>query len=44
MNQYMERLKNNLYFMNDTPIDWYSKKMETVETATYGAEFVAARI
>ena len=32
-----------LHFMNATPIDWYSKKMATVETATYGAEFVAAR-
>ena len=29
--------------MNGTPIDWYSKKMATVETATYGAEFVAAK-
>jgi hypothetical protein len=32
-----------LHFLNGTPIDWYSKKMATVETATYGAEFVAAR-
>ena len=32
-----------LHFMNATPIDWYSKKMATVEMATYGAEFVAAR-
>ena len=32
-----------LHFLNATPIDWYSKKMATVETATYGAEFVAAR-
>ena len=32
-----------LNFMNGTPIDWYSKKMATVETATYGAEFVAAK-
>jgi hypothetical protein len=29
-----------LHFLNGTPIDWYSKKMATVETATYGAEFV----
>jgi hypothetical protein len=28
-----------LHFLNGTPIDWYSKKMATVETATYGAEF-----
>ena len=26
-----------------TSIDWYSKKHATVETATYGSEFVAAR-
>jgi hypothetical protein len=32
-----------LHFLNGTPIDWYSKKMTTVETATYGAEFVSAR-
>jgi len=32
-----------LHFLNGTLIDWYSKKMSTVETATYGAEFVAAR-
>jgi len=33
-----------LHFLNATPIDWYSKKQSTVETATYGSEFVAARI
>ena len=32
-----------LHFVNQTPIDWYSKKQSTVETATYGSEFVAAR-
>ena len=32
-----------LHFMNATPIDWYSKKQATVQTATYGSEFVAAR-
>ena len=32
-----------LHFMNTTPIDWYSKRQATVETATYGSEFVAAR-
>ena len=31
-------------FNNQTPIDWYTKKQATVETATYGAEFVAARV
>jgi len=33
-----------LHFVNGTAIDWYSKKQATVETATYGSEFVAARI
>jgi hypothetical protein len=32
-----------LHFFNGTPVDWYSKKQATVETATYGSEFVAAR-
>ena len=32
-----------VHFLNKTPNDWYSKKQATVETATYGSEFVAAR-
>jgi hypothetical protein len=32
-----------LHMANGTPIDWYTKKQATVETATYGSEFVAAR-
>ena len=32
-----------LHFVNVCPIDWYSKKQSTVETATYSSEFVAAR-
>ena len=32
-----------LHLVNKTPIDSYSKKQATVETATYGSEFVAAR-
>jgi len=32
-----------LHMCNQTPIDWYSKKQATVETATYNFEFVAAR-
>ena len=32
-----------LHFLNKTPIDWFSKLQSTVETATYGSEFVAAR-
>ncbi len=31
-----------LDLVNQTPIDWYSKKQATVETMTYGSEFVAA--
>ena len=33
-----------LHLINKTPFDWYSKKQATVETATYGSEFTAARI
>ena len=32
-----------VHMLNRTPIDFYSKKQSTVETATYGSEFVAAR-
>ena len=32
-----------IHFVNGTPIDWFSKKQSTVETATYGSEFVAAK-
>jgi hypothetical protein len=32
-----------LHLINKAPIDWYSKKQVTVEMATYGSEFVAAR-
>ena len=31
-----------LHFVNTTPTDWFSKRQATVETATYGYEFVAA--
>ena len=30
------------FFVNKFPVDWYSKKQATVETATYGSEFVAS--
>ena len=33
-----------LHVVNQTPIDWFSKRQSTVETATYGSEFVAGRI
>ena len=32
-----------LHMFNKTPIDWYSKLQSTVETATFGSEYVAAR-
>ena len=32
-----------LCFVNHTPIDSYSKRQATVETATYGSEFVASK-
>ena len=32
-----------LHYLNSTPSDWYSKKQATVENATYGSEFVAAK-
>ena len=31
------------HMANLTPMMWYSKKQATAETATYGAEFLAAR-
>ena len=33
-----------LHLCNQTLIDWYSKRQATVETATFGSEFTAARI
>ncbi len=32
-----------LHFANTTPFDWYSKRQATVESSTFGSEFVAAR-
>ena len=32
-----------LHFINKTPFEWFTKKQATVETATYGSEFVAAK-
>ena len=32
-----------LIFINRAPIMWYSKRQNTVETSTYGSEFVAMR-
>ena len=33
-----------LIYINRAPILWYSKRQNTVETSTFGSEFVAARI
>jgi hypothetical protein len=33
-----------LLFMNGMPVKWYSKRQQTVETSSYGSEFVACRI
>jgi hypothetical protein len=33
-----------IHFLNRTPIDWFSKKQNTVETSSYGSEYVASRI
>jgi hypothetical protein len=33
-----------LHMVNAVPIDWFSKRQNTVETATYGSEFTAARL
>ena len=33
-----------IHLLNKTPIDFYTKKQGTVESSTYGAEFVAGRI
>jgi hypothetical protein len=33
-----------MHYLNSTLADWYCKKQATVKTATYGAEFVGARI
>ena len=33
-----------LHVVNQTPVDWFSKRQGTVETSTYASEFVAARI
>jgi len=33
-----------LHYLNKMPIDWYSKKQATVETATYGSELVSAHL
>ena len=48
-NLYHDRLTGRsltglILMANKTPVDWYSKKQISVESATYGSKFVAARI
>jgi hypothetical protein len=33
-----------ILFINNTPVKWYSKRQNTVESATYGAELFVLRI
>jgi hypothetical protein len=33
-----------LHLVNQTPVEWFSKLQDTVESANYGCEFVAARL
>ena len=33
-----------LHLVNQTPVHWFTKKQPTVETATYGSEFLAAKL
>jgi hypothetical protein len=33
-----------IIFINGSPISWYSKRQNTIETSTFGSEFVALKI
>jgi hypothetical protein len=33
-----------IIYLNNTPIDWFSKKQNTCESSTFGSEFVAMRL
>ena len=33
-----------LYFLNKTPIEWFSKRQNNVETAVYGSKFMVGRV
>ena len=43
MTSSLEDVTAVLHFFNLMPGDWYSKRQATVENATYGSEFVAAK-
>eukprot|EP00957_Ditylum_brightwellii_P035563 2696269-Ditylum_brightwellii.AAC.1 len=40
----MPESKGKPVFTSGTPIRWYSKRQNCVETSTYGSEIVAGRI
>jgi hypothetical protein len=33
-----------IFFLNGTPINWYSRRQNTIESSTFGSEFVALKI
>jgi hypothetical protein len=33
-----------LFYFNGTPINWYAKRQNTIESSTFGSEFVALKI
>ena len=33
-----------IFFVNGTPVSWYSKRQNTIESSTFGSEFVALKI
>ena len=33
-----------IIYLNNTPVIWYSKRQNTVETSSFGSEFIALRI
>jgi Reverse transcriptase (RNA-dependent DNA polymerase) len=33
-----------LFYINGTPINWYAKRQNTIESSTFGSEFVALKI
>ena len=43
LNNCLRSVTGCLHFVNHTPADPYSKGQATVETATYGLEFVASK-
>ena len=40
----MSSVGSYIYFLGQMPVKWYSKKLATIECATYGSELVMGRI